>query len=350
MRTLPEHTRAFSLATIMVKRSPFTAGELESLATWADDLLFDLPYLPPAADRPGTMKVFRTFLGPDEEAAAFVKSRRYDLSPTTDDKPFFFDRVPLAAWLGKRLGLDMPKYAEGRIPLGSRTLLAAFCVTGVGTLVLIFLPFFLRPKDAVKVEVALPLARRITWVSYFACLGLGYIVVEIVLIQRFNLYLGNPSYALTVALFTMLASSGLGALVAGRWSHRGALVPMLSCVCAGIAVVMAGLDPLIDATLGSPASSRILFAVAFVAPIGFVMGMPFPSGLRQAGLDSESLVSWAWAVNGGASVFGSVSAVVVSMTVGFSASLMLALFAYLVALALTTRLGSDPSGSGVGSG
>jgi hypothetical protein len=178
----------------------------------------------------------------------------------------------------------------------------------------------------------------VTWIGYFACLGLGYIVVEIVLIQRFNIFLGNPSYALTVVLFTMLGSSALGALAVDRFRGIRALVPMLVSVCIGIIGISTLLGPFVDATLSGTAAVRILAAVAFVAPVGFVMGMPFPSGLRQAGMVSESLVSWAWAVNGGASVFGSVFAVVVSMAVGFATCLLVALGAYVVALVLALQL------------
>lgn len=338
VRTNPELTRRLSLATILVRRSPFPSQELAALAAWADRMRFQLAYVPSQASPHGGDGVIEMLLGPKAEAADFAKTRPFDLSPTTDDRPFFFDRVPLLAWTAARLGLPAPARGHGTLPLGSQTLLVALGVTGASALLLFTLPMWLGPSRQGGPDGRRAVPQRLAWMLYFACLGLGYIIVEIVLIQRFNLYLGRPAYSLTVVLFTMLASSGLGALAAARWSGRAALIPMLLGVCLAIGAVALGLEAIIGATLAASAGSRMMTAAAFVAPVGFVMGMPFPSGLRQAGRSSESLASWAWAMNGGASVFGSVVAVVVSMTVGFSGCLTLATAVYALALGVAVYL------------
>ncbi len=337
VRTDSRMTRRPSLATVLVKRSPFTPAEIASLLTWTRSMLFDVAFVPWQSGAQGSEPAFATILGSDPEASAFLESVPFDLTATSDDRPFFFDRVPLFGWLKLRLGFSAPPYASGELPLASRTLLVAMIVTATNALVLITLPLLMRTGARRKNDRP-PLMRRFAWIVYFACLGVGYIVVEIVLIQRLNLYLGNPAYALTVVLFTMLVSSGCGSLFAERWPRIGALVPMLVVVCLGVAFMRSTLNALVYGTLAVPTGLRIATAVAYVAPFAFAMGMPFPTGLRHAARVSESLVPWAWGVNGGMSVLGSVAAVVVSMTAGFSTSLLLGALAYCVALVVVLPL------------
>ena len=340
VRTDSRVTQRPSLATIMIKLSPFTDAEITALIDWSRLMLFDVAYVPPTESANGSEPAFATLLGSRSDAARFVETAQFDLSPTTDDRPFFFDRVPLAAWLRQRVGLPAPAFASSELPLSSRTLLTALVVTAATTLLLLCLPLLLGQRAA----DTLPIGRRLAWIGYFASLGVGYIVVEVVLIQRFNLYLGNPSYALTVVLFTMLVASGCGALVAQRWTQPAALIATLVVVCVGVGIVALGIGSLIGSTLRASTPMRIAIAALFVAPVAFVMGIPFPTGLRLAGRASQSLVSWAWAVNGGASVFGSVLAVIVSMAAGFSSSLLLAGAGYLVALLLSIGLArADPA-------
>jgi predicted MFS family arabinose efflux permease len=177
------------------------------------------------------------------------------------------------------------------------------------------------------------------WAGYFASLGLGFILIEIVFIQRFSLFLGYPVYSLSVVLFTMLLSSAVGSLIAGRFGSRRSLPAILLALAAVLVVYALALPPVLEAARGAGIASRILLAVAVIAPLGFVMGMPFPSGIRRAGQESKELVSWAWAVNGGASVFGSTVCVLISMARGFTASFVAGTVVYLLALCLSILLG-----------
>jgi SAM-dependent methyltransferase len=329
VRTNPALTHRPSLATILVKRSAFTDDEIAALDRWSRAMDFDLAYAPGAAGARGSEPAFQSFLGTEEQAARFKATAPFDLSPTTDDRPFFFDRIPLATWLMRRAGLASPSLAAGELPFASRTLLAAFIATGTIATVVFFLPL---ARGWRKGEAPAP--RRMSWAAYFGCLGIGYMVVELFLVQRLNLYLGHPSHALTVVLFTMLVGSGFGSLVAQRWPPRAALAAMVALVGAGIAALAVGLGPVLGQTLTAPLPVRMAIAASCVAPVAFVMGMPFPTGLRRAARTSSALVSWAWAVNGATSIFGSVLAVVVSMSAGFSWSLLVAGAAYLAALGL----------------
>jgi hypothetical protein len=199
---------------------------------------------------------------------------------------------------------------------------------------LVFARWTRRREAKLSPGAALPtLGRAIGWAVYFACLGLGFMAIEIVLIQRFNLHLGNPVYALSVVMFTMLLSSGLGSHVAGRFRTVLTLPVVLTLVLGVLVIYGFALPRIIHLTLGASTAQRIVVAVVTIGPIAFVMGMPFPTGMRLAAQESRSLVSWAWEINGGASVFGSVLTVLISMSFGFSISFIMGTVIYGAALA-----------------
>ncbi|MFQ5678346.1 MAG: hypothetical protein ACE5HP_02695 [Gemmatimonadota bacterium] len=329
VRTRRELTGHPSLATVLVKRSPFLREEVVRLRTWAAELRFDVPLDPLA---PGTAEAgFAELAGRD--AARFLRTAPYDVSPVTDDRPFFFDRVPLLAWLGHRLGLPAPASGKGKLTLGGKTLLAALAVSLLFVLLLIVAPLTGRRAHG-NPDGSPPVARggrRAGWLVFFLGLGLGYIIVEIVTIQRLNLYLGNPAHALSVVLFTMLSASGAGSLVAHRrLRHRSPAV--LAALCCAAVLVFAWLFPrTVASTLGSGTVVRLAAPVGMLAPVAFLMGMPFPAGLRAVSALSAPAVSWAWAINAAASVLGSASAVLVSMSFGFSAALWVGVAAYATA-------------------
>jgi hypothetical protein len=164
-------------------------------------------------------------------------------------------------------------------------------------------------------------------------------LIEIVLIQRFSLFLGYPVYSLSVVLFTMLLSSALGSLISGRFTAARSLSLVLTILAVALLLYAVALPSVLAMARGTAIAARIGVAIAVIAPIGFLMGMPFPSGIRRVGVQSKELVSWAWAVNGGASVFGSTLSVLISMAQGFTASFLAGTIAYAVALVVITVLG-----------
>ncbi len=317
-----------SLETVLVKKTPLLPGEIAALSSWAREMAFIVAYAPGIDAEPGETSPLEALLGTDEQAQRLLEVAPADLRPTTDNRPFFFDSVPIIWWLANQLGVQSPVFAKQELPLGSVALLTSLVASALFAGLLVLLPLVIG--RAGKGASPLTGAGKLRWAGYFAALGLGYIIVEIVLIQRFNLYLGNPAYALAVVLFTMLASSGVGALVASRLESRRAVVGLMVGVCFAVMFVALSLDAFVDLTMSGAIGSRIVAAMLYVAPVGCVMGMPFPTGMRLAGRVSPELVSWAWAVNGGMSVFGSVLAVLISMSIGFSACLLVGVGTYAV--------------------
>jgi hypothetical protein len=171
-------------------------------------------------------------------------------------------------------------------------------------------------------------------VLFFAAIGLGFLLLEIALIQRFVLFLGFPTYALSVVLFSLLASTGIGSLLSTRLGDaRRTLIAALAFACILIAAAAYGLQPLLRELVEWPFAARVALSVVLLAPAGLALGMAMPIGLtRLAGLHPGA-VPWGWAVNGIASVLGSVLAVAIAVTWGFAVVTLLALASYLVALA-----------------
>ncbi|UCF41256.1 MAG: hypothetical protein JSW43_02680 [Gemmatimonadota bacterium] len=314
------------LATALITRAPLEEAELARLRAWAERMEFAVSYDPGlvTSDRD---PLLARILAPD--AAALVDSVPYDLSLVTDDRPFFFDRVPLVPWALHRMGLPARAAGRGRLTIGGQTLLASLIVALVATGVLVLLPVVPRlRRRGVDGGAAVPLRRATWWIVFFLGIGLGYITVEVVAIHRLNLYLGNPTYALAVVLATLLAASGLGSMAQGRWlAHWSPAAAALAVVVALVAYHFA-FPPAMDATLGGSAVAKIAVSVATIAPVGFLMGMPFPRGLSAVAGLSSRMVSWSWAVNAAASVFGSVCAVLVSMTAGFGTAMLVGIGAY----------------------
>jgi hypothetical protein len=180
--------------------------------------------------------------------------------------------------------------------------------------------------------------------------GLGYILVEIAFIQRFVLFLGHPTYALTVVIFLLMLSSGAGSLASRRWLPRTemAWMPLLLIGAALLANVIF-LPHSLARWVGLEFNYRLMVSALLLIPLGFVMGMPFPTGLRAlvAGSDArrrgdeaeeDNAVEWAWAMNAAASVLGSVLAMVIAIQFGLNVTLACGVAAYLAALALLPTL------------
>jgi hypothetical protein len=190
-------------------------------------------------------------------------------------------------------------------------------------------------------------------VLYFIAIGLGYIMVEIAFIQRFVLFLGYPTYALTVVVFLMLLSSGAGSLVSRRWFGEPTRVVLaLAFIVVALLIYVFVLPRLLESMIGLAFVAKLLISALLLLPLGFTMGMPFPSGLRalasgegNATNTTHGAVEWAWAMNAASSVLGSVLAIVIAIQFGLTATLACGAAAYVLALLLLPTFRKDKLGS-----
>lgn len=166
-------------------------------------------------------------------------------------------------------------------------------------------------------------------IVYFSCLGLGFIAVELSVLQHLTLLLGHPIFTLSILLFTLLAFGGLGSSTSRRFPIRQ--MCLLVGGLGGLYAVM--LPRIVPVLLPLPLWARIGLAIAVVAPLGFAMGMPFPRGLQATGQGSLAAPPFYWGLNGIFSVAGSISAMVLAVTAGFTVVMLAGSLCYLVAAA-----------------
>jgi len=342
---------------LLIGRRPFRPDEVDRFVRYAaagerTHLLYAPGLAPGVAPTGATADYFAAVRASTDEA--FRQRYVYNLDPVTDDNPFFFRydkwKPALARIFGWELDpQDRPsnEYSNivGAEPIGLIMLGTVLVESSVLVALLVIVPLWLFRREGLAV------AGAGRWTMYFFGLGAGYILVEIVAMQRFVLFLGNPGYAITTVLVTFLLFSALGSAVAARSPDpavtlRGALLLVLLLIL-GLAVA---LPPIFSAALRLPLPLRLGLTVLLLAPPAFVMGMPFPSGLALLSRRGESFVPWAFGVNGGASVIASVVGILVAMAAGFSAAFALAGLAYAAALLAGRRAGraaAAPAGTSV---
>lgn len=221
---------------------------------------------------------------------------------------------------------------DWKVNLGVLVLLLVFGISVVAVLAFLILPLAFKGGTARQSPVPL---------LYFIAVGLGYILVEIAFIQRFVLFLGHPTYALTVVIFLLMLSSGAGSLFSRVWLPRTeqGWIP-LALVVFVLVVNVIFLPGRLAALVGLAFNYRLVISAVLLAPLGFVMGMPFPTGLRalasspapefpSAEARPENAVEWAWAMNAAASVLGSVLAMLIAIQFGLTVTLACGAGAYL---------------------
>lgn len=322
--------RTMQTSLVGVAQAPLSAGDLAAVREFAGQEQYDLIWLPGLRAEetnhfsrvPGD-PYYQTFAGlltaPDR--AAFMAAYPYAITPPTDDHPFFFhffrwQQTPqVMAMLGKSW---QPFGGSGYL-----VLVVLLALVGILSAGLIVAPLLVRPGNLAARATAGP--RQRAALLYFALLGLGYLFVEIPLLQRFILYLGQPAYSFGVVVAALLAASGLGSrYLSARLPLRLALL-----LIAGLVVVYPWLlAGLFDLTLWLPFAGRVAITVVAILPLGALMGVPFPAGLARLDASRPGLIPWVWAVNGCASVISAVLAAMIALTWGFAVVLWAAAAAY----------------------
>jgi hypothetical protein len=264
---------------------------------------------------------------------AFARTYAYNVAPVTDNAPFFFFTLKASQILGEQ---GLQHGIDWKVNLGVLVLLAVLVISAVAVLAFLVLPLLLQ---SAKKQSPVPLL-------YFIAVGLGYILVEIAFIQRFVLFLGHPTYALTVVIFLLMVSSGAGSLASRRWLPRAEMgwAPLVIVIATLLTYVFL-LPGRLAALVGLAFHYRLGVSALLLIPLGFVMGMPFPTGLRalaspsrKSDASTENAIEWAWAMNAAASVLGSVLAMVIAIQFGLTVTLECGTAAYLLALLVMPSL------------
>ena len=330
---------------VLAKRTPFTISEQGQVkkhlqAYPALDLLYSaidrelilgppgLPEYHPSSDSFADLIQLN-------DPRTFAERYPYEVSPVTDNAPFFFFTLKMRQLLHAD---TLQQGIDWKVNLGVAVLGTILIISLLAVLAFLVIPLAVQRRSKEQQPLRL---------FYFIAVGLGYILVEIAFIQRFVLFLGHPTYALTVVVFLLLLSSGAGSLVSRRWlvETRPVWLPIVLIVSALLLYVFV-LPALLNALVGLPFAAKLIVSGVLLVPLGFAMGMPFPTGLRAFSSNpsvpgqtaNENAVEWAWAMNAASSVLGSVLAMVIAIQFGLNATLACGAAAYLTACFLTRTL------------
>ncbi len=326
----------FAVGTILVGKKPFPDEDLDRIEEVAKRLQFEIVF-GPRFSVDSTFSNLTSGRGLEKSAASLP----IDLSPPTDDRPFFFNMLRLRdAWNPANWNAGI-----SGINLQAVFVLGALLVTVIALSALsIIVPLALTTRRE-TLRGATP------HLIFFAAIGLGFMFIEISQMQRMIVFLGHPTYSLSVLLFALLLSSGLGSYTTQRFSNpaslRLAITPLLLLLV--LLIIFGIVTPhALHSFQASTTIQRILAAVAILSPLGLTMGMAFPLGLKLAARQSNAITPWLWGINGAASVCASVLAVAIAMNAGISAAFWTGFGCYTIAFgafASASRGGRRPPAS-----
>ena len=336
-----------STATVLVKNDDFTALQIDRLKDYCRRMSFEPDYydgMPPGTKDFGRILAgYRGFYQSDDASADSGRAPEaelrasdlyhyslewmlagrqaelfsdyvFDIRPASDDKPYYSGYLKPAT---------VPQFIShaGEISeeWGYLLLLGTFLQSLLFGLLIIMLPLVARWKELFSGQRG-----TLGVIVYYGALGIGYMMAEIFLIQRFVFFLADPVYANSIVITVLLISSGLGSLAAGKVKTGGRV--LVAAAVAGIVAFVFfyqfGLSPILKAGLGLSLPLKALLAAGLIAPFGFFLGVPFPTGLAVLSANRKSILPWAWGMNGALSVTGSVLTRIISTSAGFSAVLM----------------------------
>lgn len=316
--------------TVLAKKSEFTAEEESAVREFVKQHEpLQILYSPSGNEQNAFAGLIRS-----NDPYAFSRSYSYNVTPVSDNAPFFFFTLKPE----QIFHLHTRHSMDWKVNVGVAVLAMLLVISIAAVIGFLILPLLLEKTAGNRPSTAL---------LYFVAVGLGYILVEVTFIQRFVLFLGHPTYALTVVVFLMLLASGAGSVFSRTWlrDDRRLWMSLAIIFCALIAYALV-LPGTLERFVGLPFGWKLMISAAWLAPLGFAMGMPFPTGLRILGEDSarSSSIEWAWAMNAASSVLGSVLAIVIALEFGLNATLACGAGAYGAALLLNSQLRARASG------
>lgn len=286
----------------------------------------------------------KSFLSPEffsgSLSSEFVSSLDYFIEPCTDDRPFF-DNIQKHFKLveenpKKFLDVSMTGALNGRLrwPVGEYTTYIAVIVAGLFFFIfLIVLPLYYAKLN----DVSWP--SKFTILSYFSCLGIGFITVELILVQIYMKLFGYPLCVYSIVIFTILISAAIGSYYSEKLSKSNKfwLIPFSGIIVTGLLNLAAHVW-MIDILLGLPFFIRIIAAIAIIFPTGFFLGMPFPLGISMLKQVPDGAIAWSWGVNGLFTVLGGAVSGIVSILFGFRITLLFGLIVYAFAYMLFHKM------------
>ena len=323
--------------TFLIKKYPLNSSEIDSIRSFCERMNFDPVLLPGITESEkekfnilqdkSLYSMLDRILQSKEERVRLFSEYPFNIKPATDDQPYFsqflqWRTIPLLADL---FGNQSVPFFE----VGYLILYLTFFQITILAIILIIIPLF---------KLGFKGGRKFQTLAYFSGLGLGYMFIEIILIQRFTLYFGNVIYAAALVVCLMLVSSGFGSLVSQKITPKPyRIIFIIIFILVSLMIYTLFLSGWLKTTIGFTLTVKIILSFLLIAPPAFFMGMPFPLGLKLISSSNDSLVPWAWGINGVFSVISVVLATIIAIELGFIWVIVLAMGSYF--LALTSNVG-----------
>jgi len=328
-----------TVANLVLSKSPLSANDVETLERAATEYQHEILMSPRRV--PNSDTLLRIVTAVDRKSLnTYTSSLEFDLTPPTDDRPFFFNQLPLSRPFQ---ALAYAKTMLARGPQGggvrqgnlvaSITLLVLFFISLIFVTAAIVIP--LRPALN---DVGLAVATRGT--LYFALIGTGFMMVEIGLLQRMTVFLGHPIYSLSVLLFSLILTTGIGSFLSEKFTlHNQARITTWATLTGGYLVILPFvLSELFAAFNDATLIARAAICVLSITPAGLLLGFGFPTGMRLIAAIDPRPTPWFWGINGAAGVLASIGAIAVSLALGITATLVVGALCYFLLIPVALAL------------
>ncbi|MGI6393316.1 MAG: hypothetical protein ACOX2F_01065 [bacterium] len=310
----------YGSGTAIISKKPFKQNIIDRFVSICDTYGFEKLL---TAGNVEEKNIFNELISSLEKRDSFVASYPLDISPPTDDNPFFFNMLkPSHAFKNEKIEHEGPLSTN---LLAVKNLLSLVAIVVILAIFLIVVPLIAK----MKIKTTTALFNRHS--GYFISIGAGFMLIEVALIQKFAIFLGHPAYSILVVLFTVLFFSGVGSLYSKKLFEKVG-IKWLFVIIVSVVAAIGSTNMFILPYLSSWAMvPRIIYSFAVMAATGFVLGIPFPTGLSLLSGTEKEKAPWYWGVNGAAGVVSSVVAISISIFYGISATFFIGLFCYLMA-------------------
>jgi hypothetical protein len=327
--------RSWGTISFFIKKNPYTLQDIKILKEFCEKCLFDLVYYPGIRleetnihnrfEEPLYFNITRWLLSPGDYKR-FYKEYLFHVKPVTDNRPFFANFFKLS-----KIKATFTILGQKWLPFlqGEPLVLFLFVQAVSVAIILILVPvFFLQKREFSKN----PNFQKIF--LYFGLIGMSFMFVEITLIQKFILFLGHPLYSTALIIFSLLFSSGVGSLLSKKLlGHNPGRNVILSFMLSAVLILAysSTFQVLFKRLIGFDLVPKMFLAFILIFPLGFLMGFPFPTGIRLLDRTDKQLIPWAWATNAFSSVVNSIAALMIAFWGGYDRVLVLAAIGYLIA-------------------
>jgi hypothetical protein len=311
------------VATLLASSQPFTPEDIRKIKGLSDEMAFNRLVMP--GERTAVRELQRISAARNlEEMAVLQDENGLDQSPTFDSSPYFFNAVHL---------IKLPSYLRsGAKGANLRAILFLFGFMLAAVILVIFsivLPAKLWTKRQGRHSRA-----PAGGIAYFIAIGLGFMFIEMGMMQQLSIFLGHPIYSLAVVLTGLILSSGLGSLASDRWKVESSWQSRTPAVAVSLIIILYyfAVIPVIHSFTAGELWQRILVCLALIGPCGVLLGFCFPVGMRwMTALSHEQNLPWMWALNGAAGTLGTFGAMIVSMDSGIATCVLTGAACYLLA-------------------